>query len=115
MREQTNEAEEQGEFFETERLRVDVFVLPGEALGQFDGLLFAARRRDIDQPEVIAHATYSVAMNYLDWLEVNTRWRRLGIATEFRRAIVRYLGREPHSCGASDDGVAFRQSLGLTD
>ncbi|MEM6734253.1 MAG: hypothetical protein AAF658_22000 [Myxococcota bacterium] len=102
--------EEGVESVETERLVVSRYPLPDN--GVCDGRdLFVARLK-CDRPEVIAHMTYWVGMNYVDWLEVNERERRNGYAIEFRAAIVHMLGEEPNTFGATEAGCRFLQAIG---
>ncbi|QDT70364.1 hypothetical protein MalM25_33120 [Planctomycetes bacterium MalM25] len=103
--------EDNVESVETEQLIVSRFELPSNGKC-FSRTLFVAQLKQ-DQPEVIAHATYSAAFNYMDWLEVNERNRRQGYATEFRRAIVHMIGCQPNTYAATEAGTAFIDSLGI--
>lgn len=76
-----------------------------------------AFRTDEDRPMVAAtavlHDTPTIGL-VLDWLEVGSEHRRLGIGREFREFLTKKHG-DFYSSAGSLDGARFRVALGLDD
>ena len=98
-----------GQAVETERLIVSRHDLPATNACRARTLV-GANWKDRGQPEVIAHITYDWGINCIDWLEVNDRFRRQGIATEFKKAVAQMVGFEPDSYAATEAGRMFLKS-----
>lgn len=92
--------------FDTKRLRVFVTVLePTPHNTERD--VYMAFRLDEDRPLVCATCVVCLALNWVDWIEVTSEYRRQGFATELLNGIENDFGAILEISPGSDDGDAF--------